>query len=365
MTPKERFNRIMRFEPVDRPPVWSVEGVAEGTIRDWIKQDKIPMGMNLSQIIQMDKRESIPLDTEPLPNFIQETIEEDDEWITTKDIFGFTVRKLKKQSVSPTIYYYVGGTVNEPADWDELKKRYDPSDSRRKPRSWSPELWEYYNSCDCPVGMRIGWGPGRAAKNGYAMGLEQFLLTVAENPGFVKSIFDFWADFIIENAREWIENCHFDFVYFEEDGMGYKNSTLISPETYKAVWAPGVRKVADFLHTHGIHIIGYYSSGDIRPLIPAMLDIGINLHFPLENAAGMNALELRRQYGQDLRLIGNISRQSLMNGVSAVEKEFMEKVPPLMASGGYIPAADDMILPDISYESYTRLIDLTRKYRCP
>jgi uroporphyrinogen-III decarboxylase len=364
MTPKERFNRIMRFEPVDRPPVWRVEGVAEGTVRNWIKQNKVPEGMSLTDIIKIDKMETVTLDSDPLPTFIPETIDEDDEWITTRDIYGFTVRTLKKQSVSPRIYYYIGGTVDSRADWDTLKRRYDPADPRRKPRSWSPALWEYYNKCDCPVGMRIGWGPGRAAKNGYSMGLEQFLVTVADNPGFVKDIFDFWADFVIENARGWIENCHFDFVYFEEDGMGYKNSTLISPETYKALWAPGVRKVVDFLNANGIHLIGYYSSGDIRPLIPAMLDIGIDLHFPLEEAAGMNALELRQKYGKDLRLIGNISRQSLMDGASAVEKEFTEKVPPLMAAGGYIPAADDMIMPDISFESYTRLIDMTRNYRC-
>ena len=46
MTPKERFNRIMRFDPVDRPPGWKVEGVADGAIRNWLKQNKIAEGMS-------------------------------------------------------------------------------------------------------------------------------------------------------------------------------------------------------------------------------------------------------------------------------------------------------------------------------
>jgi hypothetical protein len=41
----------------------------------------------------------------------------------------------------------------------------------------------------------------------------------------------------------------------------------------------------------------------------------------------MDAIELRKQFGRDILLIGNISRQALMDGPYAVEKEFYAKVP--------------------------------------
>jgi uroporphyrinogen decarboxylase len=176
-------------------------------------------------------------------------------------------------------------------------------------------------------------------------------------------MFDFWADFVIAAARPWLEHCHFDFVYLREDGMGYKNSTLVSPRMYRTLWIPAMRKVTDFLHSHGIDLIAHYTSGNIRPLIPTLLDIGVNLHFPLEVAAGMDARALRKEFGRDIRLIGNISRQALMDGPDAVEREFSTKVPPLMAEGGYIPAVDDVIMPDISFQSYRCFIDLVRNYR--
>jgi len=113
----------------------------------------------------------------------------------------------------------------------------------------------------------------------------------------------------------------------------------------------------------GIDVIGHYSSGSQIPLIPVLLDIGVNLYFPLEVAAGVDARELRRRFGKDILLIGNISRQALMEGPQAVEKEFYAKVPSLSEEGGYIPAVDDAIMPDISFESYKRYLDLARDFR--
>jgi uroporphyrinogen decarboxylase len=362
MNARERFQRIMRGEPVDRPPLWGVEEVTEGAIRRWIQEGHFPIGMSLGDVFPLDGHEIVTLDTGPLPAFVSHTIENTERWKTTVDAYGFTVRTLKEQSVTPRVYYYLSGVVSDRADWEKLKVRYDPHDPRRKPRAWGPELWEYYNRGDSPVSLRIDWGPGRGAKNGYAMGLEQFLDVVISDPGLVKDIFDFWADFVIAAAREWLDHVRFDFVFLTEDGMGYKNSTLVSPAMYRDLWGPALRRVIDFLHSYGVNLIAHYSSGNMRPLIPTLMDMGITLYFPLEVAAGMDALALRREFGPEIRLIGNISRQALMDGPAAVEREFAAKVPPLMAAGGYIPAVDDAITPDIPFASYQRYCQLVRDY---
>jgi uroporphyrinogen decarboxylase len=298
-----------------------------------------------------------------LPAFVSRTIDENERWRTAIDQYGFTVRTLKEQSVTPHVYYYLAGCVANRKDWTKLQERYDPLDPRRKPRTWGPELWQHLNGLAAPVSMRIDWGPGRGAKNGYAMGLEPFLETLMDDPGFAKEMLDFWADFVIAVAKDWFDRVRFDFVFFNEDGMGYKNSTLVSPHMYQAIWLPAMRKVVDFLHGYGVDIIAYYSSGNLRPLIPTLLDIGVNLYFPLEVAAGMDALALRKEFGRDIRLIGNISRQALMDGLQAIDEEFDRKVPALMVDGGYIPAADDIITPDMAFASYQHYIERVHNYR--
>jgi uroporphyrinogen decarboxylase len=77
----------------------------------------------------------------------------------------------------------------------------------------------------------------------------------------------------------------------------------------------------------------------------------------------MDAADLRRRFGREFRMIGNVSRQALMDGPEAVEKEFYAKVLPMMEEGGYIPAVDDAIMPDISFASYQRYIELVHEYR--
>ncbi len=87
----------MRYEAIDRPPVWGVEVVTEGAIRRWIQEGHFPIGMSLSDVFPLDPVETIYLDTEPLPNFVSRKVDEDERWWTAIDKFGFTVKTLKEQ----------------------------------------------------------------------------------------------------------------------------------------------------------------------------------------------------------------------------------------------------------------------------
>lgn len=361
MTPRERFQRIMRFESVDRIPLWDLEGVTEGAVRQWCGEG-FPAGMDARTYFGLDPKENVPLDVGPIPSFFPHVIEEDEEYVTHLDQYGFTVKTLKSQAVTPTIYYYVRGSVKTRDDWERMKERYDPRDVRRYPKYWGEEVCSHYREADHPVILRLVWGPGRGPKNGYTLGLEQFLAALKDDPDFVHDIFSFWSDFTIELIRELFEKAKVDLVWFSEDGLAYKNSSLVSPATYREFWTPHLKPVIDFIRAHGTEVVGFYTSGNICPLIPAFFETGFNLFGPLEVAADMDAVALRKEYGRDILLMGNIGRAALMEGPEAVEREFQEKVPYLMEAGGYIPAVDDMILPDISFEAYQRYIDLVRGF---
>jgi uroporphyrinogen decarboxylase len=352
----------MHFQKPDRLPVWDLEGITEGAVRQWCL-DGFPPGREVHEFIPFDPYVRVPLSTDPIPSFVPRVIAEDEESITTIDLYGFQVKTLKAHTVAPTVYYYVEGSVQTRDDWEQMKKRYDPADLRRRPTYWGPELFQYYRDTDRPVSLTLGWGPGRGSKNGYMLGLERFLEALHDEPALIHDIFEFWADFTVELVRELVENVPVDFVWLSEDGLAYKNATLISPAMYREFWHPYVKRVTDFLRSHGVEIIGHYTSGNIKPLIPSFLEAGINLLGPLECAAGLDAVELRREYGRDLLMMGNIGREVLMAGPEAVEQEFYRKVPRLMEEGGYIPAVDDMILPDISFAAMKRYVELVREFK--
>ena len=362
MNTRERFGRIMRFQKPDRLPCWQVEGVAEAAVRRWVCDGDVPLGIRTADAVGFDGQTLIRLDTDPVPAFVERTIETDDDWRTGIDAYGFTVRTSRTQNVGPTHYHYLAGSVHGRDDWRAMVRRFDPADPRRRPRAWSGEYFDHLNAAADPVGLRIDWGPGRGVKNGYMMGLEPFCATLADDPALVEEMFAFWADFVLALAADWLANVRFDFAVINEDGIAFKNSTMISPATYRRLWAPHVRRVTYAFRAAGIGVVGYLTSGNVGPLIPELLDVGVNCLLPLEAAAGMDVRDLRREFGRDLLLIGNIARQAFMDGPAAVEAEFAAKVHALAADGGYLPAPDDLLMPDMPFPAVRRYVELVRAF---
>ena len=82
--------------------------------------------------------------------------------------------------------------------------------------------------------------------------------------------------------------------------------------------------------------------------------------WPLEVAAGNNAVALRKKYGKNLILSGNIDKRALIKGREAIQEEVMSKVPFLLEQGGYLPTVDHHVPPDVTFENYGYYINLMR-----
>jgi uroporphyrinogen decarboxylase len=67
----------------------------------------------------------------------------------------------------------------------------------------------------------------------------------------------------------------------------------------------------------------------------------------------MDYRNIRREFGRDLGLIGGIDLDVLRRDKEAIRREIEEKVPPLLADGGYVPLADGRVREDVAFENYT------------
>jgi uroporphyrinogen decarboxylase len=70
----------------------------------------------------------------------------------------------------------------------------------------------------------------------------------------------------------------------------------------------------------------------------------------------MDAPGLRRRFGRDLRLGGNIAKEAVIAGPAAIDRE-LERLLPLIHAGGFLPALDDMASPDMPFAHYRYLIE--------
>ena len=144
------------------------------------------------------------------------------------------------------------------------------------------------------------------------------------------------------------------------EDLAYRNAPHISPRTYEEFWYPHQDPIVKLAADHGIPIICLWTSGNFEPLLPGLLHHGINCTWPLERrATGLDARTLRNRYGRRLRLAGNIAKEALIEGPRAIDQE-IERLIPVIREGGFIPALDDMVPPEVPFSHYRHLIDRLR-----
>jgi uroporphyrinogen decarboxylase len=122
------------------------------------------------------------------------------------------------------------------------------------------------------------------------------------------------------------------------------------------------KKVTSFFRKNGINNIMVDTDGNFEVLIPLLIEGGINGFWPLEVSAGMDAIKIRKEYGNKLFLIGNIDKRALVFGKNAIEKEVNSKVPILKELGGYIPSLDHLVPPEIPYENFKHYVKILKQY---
>jgi uroporphyrinogen decarboxylase len=83
------------------------------------------------------------------------------------------------------------------------------------------------------------------------------------------------------------------------------------------------------------------------------------------NTASMDYRSLRQEFGARLRLIGGVDLDVLRDGRDAIRREVEEKVPPLLAQGGYVPLADGRVRKDIPFDNYVYYRQLLEKVTRP
>jgi uroporphyrinogen-III decarboxylase len=147
-----------------------------------------------------------------------------------------------------------------------------------------------------------------------------------------------------------LEDVELDAFGFWED-MAYKTGPLLAPDMFKEFMLPRYRIICDYLHSQGVDVIGVDSDGDVRDLIPLWMKAGLNGIWPMEVQANMDVVDTRRKYGRRLVIFGGIDKRALAKGPEEIEKE-VDRVWPVVESGGYIPHTDHSIPPDVSWDNF-------------
>jgi uroporphyrinogen decarboxylase len=131
----------------------------------------------------------------------------------------------------------------------------------------------------------------------------------------------------------------------------------MAPAMYRDLIFPAHKRVFDFAHSRGLPVV-LHCDGFVEPLIPHLIEAGINCLQPLEVKAGMDLSKIKRQYGERIALIGGMDvRELISNDLGRVRRELERKLPQAMVGSGYVLQVDHSVPNQVDYETYKYFVE--------
>jgi uroporphyrinogen decarboxylase len=307
----------------------------------------------------MDPREFIYFNGDMLPPFEYEELEEDERTVTFRDEKGMIRQALKEGTIGRArmcMDHFISFPVRTMEDWRQIKKRYPPTSPQRYEPNWQTLRVEGWRNRRHP----LIFGPNCSTLGFYwvareLMGTENLSYAWYDQPGLVHDMMESRADFLIESARSILEQTTLDYMCLNED-FAMKSGPLLSPATFKEFIFPRLKRVIEFYKSHGVRYVCIDTDGNPEPLIPLMLDAGVDAIWPLERSADQDPLRLRKKYGRSLRLWGAVDKRVLARGPEAIDAHLRTFIP-LIEEGGFIPTVDHTVPPDVSWPNFQHYME--------
>jgi uroporphyrinogen decarboxylase len=368
MTPKQRFMNCLTFQPVDHVPVMEI-CLWQQTHDRWI-QEGMPANVNSAFMLGCDYfglegYATVQIDAiGPRPPLPDQVLAEDEESVIFTDGFGRTRKALKTGTVRGqrmSMDTYIDFPVKDRASWRAYRRRYEGPQAERYPTDWESRKQAALAS-DKPLTLLdpLSGTFGYYSMLRNWMGTEGLSYLLYDDPALVQECLEFLSDFAIALLTRAVKDIRFDFYYVHED-MSYKNGPLVSPDMFQRFFLPEYKKLVGFLKANGLQVVLVDTDGNHEALIPLFLEAGIDGFGPIERAADMDPVKLRRQYGKRIAMVGGIDKRAIARGRKAIEAEIDRTIRPIVDEGGFIPTIDHAIPPDVSLADFRYYLDLKRK----
>ncbi len=345
MNGKERITRILNHDPVDR--IGLFEHMWGDTEKDWRAQGHLKDHEIVDDHFNFDMQIFWTFNMKAYLDFVDEIIEETDETILKKDGNGAYLRTHKLHNATPE---HVDFTVKDRADWEEyIRPHLLEVDDRRI------DFEGYRNAKEQAknAGRFFCWSGVNVFELMHPVcGHEYMLMGMALDPDWIKDMVDVFSTLVIKLQKRLFEvEGYPDGIWYYED-MGFKEKPFMSFDMYKDIIQPGHIKTIDYAHSINLPVI-MHSCGFVEPLLPGMIEAGIDALQVIEIKAGMDLLKLYEQYGDEIAFIGGIDVRTLYsNDTDIIDKELNTKIPELLKKHAYVLHSDHSIPNTVDYESY-------------
>lgn len=177
----------------------------------------------------------------------------------------------------------------------------------------------------------------------YTRGFADGYADWAGNQPLAQKILRKYADMQLaywEKIFETLVGIPIDVVQMSDDLAG-QHGLLVSPNSYRKYLKPLHGEIFDYLHAKTEAKIFFHSCGGIRPIIPDLIEVGVDILNPVQvNAQGMDSAALKREFGADLTFWGGgVDTQEAFDqrfSPADVRADVRRRLDDLMPGGGFV-----------------------------
>jgi uroporphyrinogen decarboxylase len=358
MTDRERFNRQMHFQSVDR--CFNMEfGYWDENFTEWdiFRDNGITNNSEADKFFSFDRIEEIGGCTFLYPPIEQRVIEvrENTQIIINEE--GL-LAEVPLSGGGSSIPHFIKSSINSPDDWKRMKeKHFDINHPARKldieaiKKGFPPD-----EERDFPLGISCGSMIGKIRD---VLTFEGVAIAIYDEPEMLEDMVETTCQLIEYSLDQLLPHFKFDFASGWED-ICFKSGPIVTINFFRDVIVPRYKRINAKLKAHGIDIWYTDCDGDVRPILPYLFEGGINCLFPFEVNSCTHPGKLLDQYEGQLHIMGGVDKMELGKGPEAI-KAYLESLEKYVARGGYIPFCDHRCPPNVKTEDYLYYLDLKQK----
>ena len=194
------------------------------------------------------------------------------------------------------------------------------------------------------------------------MGTENVLTKLAEEPTRVAKFIGRLGDFLVGIVEGQVAAAggRLSGMYVWGD-IAYDQGMFFSPRYWRDVYKPQLKRICEAAHKAGLKTI-YHGCGDASTVFEDMIEVGVDAYNPIEAKAGLDVVDLKRQFGRRWAFNGNINVQVLeTNDREKVCREVLTKLNAAKG-GGFILQSDHSIPDNVDPSTYDYMMQLVRQY---
>ena len=355
MTGRERFKRQMHWQSVDR--CFNMEfGYWKENFQAWrmFRENGITNNAEADRFFSFDRIEGTGGSVWMSPPFPEVEIGQTGTRRILQNSDGLTAEvPLDRHD---TIPHYIKASVVTPEDWKRVKEERFRLDDPARVIDVDAARRAHPDDRDYPLGVYCGSMIGKIRD---MLTFEGVCYAIYDYPEMVEDMVETCCQLVEHALDQLLPAIRFDYASGWED-ICYKNGPIVSVPFFRDVVTPRYKRIRKKLDQYGVDLWYTDCDGDVRPILPYLLEGGINCLFPYEVNSCAHPGELLDQYEGQLRIMGGVDKIELGKGPEAI-KAYLKSLEKYVARGGYIPFCDHRCPPNVKEEDYLYYLDLKEK----